>query len=300
MGKIKETIVLPVIPLRGLTIFPNSVIHFDVKREETLKAIDTAMNDDKRVFLVTQRDSGTEYPLESLHLYKVGVIATIKQVVKLPGKSSNKLTRVICQGDLRANLDMADDVDGFLQGEMTLIEDEDFEIDTEMEALIRTAHDTVLEFSKVFPKFSREAVKKLNNTFEPSLLADSIGTNLVMPTENRQSLLSKNNVRDRLKTSIMIINGEIEIGIIRNDIQMQVKRKIDKNQKDYYLREQVKAIQNELGEGASAEEEIDEYSEKAESIKAPEKVKDRLKKEVDMKIENKPSKREMFFGAFEK
>jgi ATP-dependent Lon protease len=119
MGKIDTNMILPVIPLRGLTVFPNSVIHFDVKRPETIDAINSVMNvkdgGDKKVFLVTQKDSIETYPLGSLNLYNVGVIATIKQVMKLPSKEPETLIRVICQGKMRGQLNHADDVDRFLK-----------------------------------------------------------------------------------------------------------------------------------------------------------------------------------------
>ncbi|MDA3844969.1 MAG: endopeptidase La, partial [Vallitaleaceae bacterium] len=132
----------------------------------------------------------------------------------------------------------------------------------------------------VYPKLSKEVVRKLLQQFDPSKLADSIGANMHIPTEHKQSLLAKVNVRERLKTTLVIMNGEIEIGKIRHNIQEEVKKKIDKNQKDYYLREQVKVIQNELGEGQSAEEELDEYTEKTIVLEASDKVKERLNKEI--------------------
>ncbi|MDA3846996.1 MAG: LON peptidase substrate-binding domain-containing protein, partial [Vallitaleaceae bacterium] len=179
MGKIDTNMILPVIPLRGLTVFPNSVIHFDVKRPETIDAINSVMNvkdgGDKKVFLVTQKDSIETYPLGSLNLYNVGVIATIKQVMKLPSKEPETLIRVICQGKMRGQLNHADDVDRFLKGDVTVLEDEDDQLDTEMEALVREAHATTNELALVYPKLSKEVVRKLLQQFDPSKLADSIG-----------------------------------------------------------------------------------------------------------------------------
>lgn len=276
MGRKKKNFTLPVIPLRGIAVFPDSVIHFDVKRQETIDAINSVIEADKKVFLVTQKDSSNTYPMDHVDLYNMGVMGMVKQVVKLPGG----IHRVITEGEFRARLNEVKDVDGFLQGDIILVEDENDIVDQEMEALIRMAHDTVNEFIGVYSKFSKEVIKKIQMQFDPSKLADAIGSNLVRPIENKISLLSNLDVKERLKMSITILNAEIEIGRIRNDIQNEVKRKIDKNQKDYYLREQVKVIQKELGDEQSSAEEIDEYIQKTKELKASDKVKERIDKEI--------------------
>lgn len=277
MNEVKQSINLSVIPLRGLTVFPNTMIHFDVKRKQSVEALEEAMKGKQQIFLVAQKELHKEYPNSNDDLFVYGTIAKIKQLVKLPGT----IIRVIAEGEIRGKISDIVFKDPYIFSTVEIIEDLKEEInENEAEAILRITRELIRDFARANPKFSKETISKLLNIEDLSKLSDGIASHLILGIENKQKILSEINIIDRLKLVITILSAEVEITSIKNEIQNQVKKKIDKNQKDYYLKEQIKVIQDELGEKQSAEEELEEYIEKTNNLKASEKVKNRLNKEI--------------------
>lgn len=277
MNEVKQSINISVIPLRGLTVFPNTMIHFDVKRKQSVEALEEAMKGKQQIFLVAQKELNKEYPNSNDDLFIYGTIAKIKQLVKLPGK----IIRVIAEGEIRGKISDVIFQDPYIFSTVEIIDDLKVEInENEAEALLRIAREIIRDFARTNPKFSKDTISKLLNIEDLSKLSDDIASHLILGIENKQKILSEINIIDRLKLVITILNAEVEITSIKNDIQDKVKKKIDKNQKDYYLKEQIKVIQAELGEKQSVEEELEEYIEKTNDLKATEKVKNRLNKEI--------------------
>lgn len=271
-------IAIPVLALRGINLFPDMVMHFDVKREKSIEALEFAMQKNQQVFLVAQKEAHLEEPNAKEDLFEFGTVARIKQLIKLP----KNIVRVLVVGEKRAKILSIMQEDPYIVAEIDVMEIAESPNDEiQKSAILSMARETVEEFYKLNPKFARETIDNILMIEEIGKLADIIGYNLVGSLENKQSLLGENDPMGRLKLAITILNAEIEIAKIKRDINDQVKLKIDKNQKDYFLREQMKVIQNELGEQQSIEEEIDEYLQRVKSLEASEEVISRLEKEIN-------------------
>ncbi|PKM50933.1 MAG: endopeptidase La [Firmicutes bacterium HGW-Firmicutes-7] len=269
---------LPVLALRGINLFPEMVMHFDVKREKSIEAIDFAMQKHQMIFLVAQKEAHLEEPNAKIDLYEQGTVARIKQMIKLP----KNVVRVLVIGEKRGSIVEITQEEPYIVAEIEVLDEEEVEFDdAQKRALLSMAKEMVEEFSKLNPTYSSETVAKILKIEDIGKLADAIGYNLIGALDNKQSLLSEADPATRLKLGITILNAEIEIGKIKRDINDQVKVKIDKNQKDYFLREQIKVIQNELGEQQSPEEEINEYIEKTKNLTASDEVIQRLDKEIN-------------------
>lgn len=276
---------LPILPLRGITIFPNTLMHFDVKRDKSVLALEEAMNDNQEIFLVSQKEAHIEEPDMENDIYEYGTITKIRQLVKLP----KNIVRVLVYGQKRGRITEIVAKEPYTKAEIEILEEEHAIVeDIKKTALIETAKDLVQVFASFNPKFSKDTLTKLGKIDEIGHLADAIAANLIYSSDNKQVLLSKLNPLDRFELAITILNAEIEIEKIKKDISSEVKRNIDQNQKEYYLREQIKVIQNELGDKRTNESEIEEYRNQLKAINAPEFVVERVEKELNrlLKIPN--------------
>lgn len=271
----EEQIILPVIALRGMTILPGMVVHFDVSREKSVNALEQAMVLDQQIFLITQKNPEEEEP--SLDdLYTMGVIAHVKQLIKL----QNNVIRVLVEGQKRAVLKGFVQEEPYLSGEIELAASEEELEETVKEAMLRIVRDLLLRYSTVNTKLNKETVRILLETQDLSFLLDQIANNMPVSYDKKQQLLEAENLTERYEAVAAMLNNEIEIFRIRREFQEEVKKKIDKNQKEYILREQMKLIRQELGEDDSLSD-ADHYMEELSRLKADKEVKDKIKKEIE-------------------
>ena len=234
---------LPVLPLRGLMVFPHMVLHFDVGRQRSLAALERALVDDQQVFLVAQHDAGDDDPQQE-DLFTVGTISHVKQVLKLPGDN----IRVLVEGIQRARLASLVESDPCLIAEIVPLRDESHAAELELAALVRTTHNFFEEYAKSSGRIANETVSSVLGVDEPSHLADVIAANVLTRIDDRQQILELRDVGERLETLCGILARESELTSIEKQVQQRVRTQIEKNQKDYFLREQIKAIQTELGD----------------------------------------------------
>ncbi|MCT4596871.1 MAG: endopeptidase La [Vallitalea sp.] len=275
---------IPLLALRGINVLPGMIIHFDVKRKKSINALEEAMTDNQLIFLVAQKDAKDE-EIEINNIYDIGTISKIKQLIKLPGN----IIRVLVEGIYRAQIVDIISEEPYLMAKLEKHDSEEINITEEEEqALLRTTFEYLEEYSKVNPQYSIETIKNMLGINDISKLADSIASNVNIPLESKQKILSQIDPVERLKITIAILKSEIELSIIKKDIQVQVKEKIDKNQKEYFLREQMKVIQNELGDKYGIAEEVENYLNKLKKLKASKEVKNKLEKEIE-RIKKIPS-----------
>ncbi len=271
--KKKETLTLPVIPLRGLMVFPHMVLHFDVGRARSVSALEQAMLKDQQVFLVAQTDSDVEDPGLN-DLCKVGTVSSIKQVLNLPGDA----IRVLVEGKTRACLQQIVDTEECREAVVTMPPEQ--ALDTpELSALVRTTHSLFEEYARASGRVSGETVRSVGDMDAPDHLADLIAANVLTRIEDRQAILEEVNVEKRLEALCAILVRETELAGIEKTVQSRLKKQIDKNQKDYYLREQIKAIQEELGDKDSTE--VDDLREKAEKLPLNDEAREKVTREMD-------------------
>ncbi|MEA4826253.1 MAG: LON peptidase substrate-binding domain-containing protein, partial [Clostridium sp.] len=272
----KQLRVLPLIPLRGITIFPHMVLHFDVGREKSLLAVEEAMLNGQEIFLAAQREAKIEEP-EEKDIFSIGTICNIKQILKLPGDT----IRVLVEGEYRARLIKYVDKEPFFKTEVEKLEDNECVDDDKCEALTRLVKESFEEYMRLSNTISSEVLVNLDELDEPGRFADVISSYLTLKEEKKQELLEAYDVHDRLEKLLLIIKNEIEILKIEKKIGLKVKNKIDKSQKEYFLREQLRAIQEELGEDDESKKEIDEYAKKIKKAKLPKEVKDKALYELN-------------------
>lgn len=272
----KEQKILPLIPLRGITIFPYMVMHFDVGREKSILALEDAMLNNQEIFLVSQKDAKLEEPIED-DIYKIGTICIIKQILKLPGDT----VRVLVEGTNRARIINYVQQEPFFKGELELLIDLDCVEDKKCEALVRTVRKAFDEYIKISGNMPTEVLISLDDLESPGRLADVISSYLMLKSEKKQELLEAFDAADRLEKLLVVLNNEIDILKIERKIGVKVKNKIDKVQKEYYLREQLKAIQEELGEEDEDKKEISRYKNKINKAKLPKQVKEKALYELD-------------------
>ncbi|MGE5676620.1 MAG: endopeptidase La [Pseudomonadota bacterium] len=267
---------LPLLPLRGLSIFPYMVLHFDVGREKSIRALEEAMINDQLIFLVTQKDAHTDLPTtEDFH--EVGTISKIKQLLKLPGDT----IRVLVEGINRAQIKEIVSDEAYFLVDVLEHQEEQTERDLELEALRRSVLGVFDEYIKANPKVAPETLMTVSDIEDASRFADVVASNLTVKIEEKQEILSLFDVKERLDKIYEILSRELEILEIERKINSRVRKQIDKSQKEYYLREQLKAIQRELGEHEGNADDIDMYREKLSKLEVPDEVKDKVEKELD-------------------
>lgn len=267
--------VMPAIALRGTTILPDMIVHFDISREKSVKAVEETMTQDQKIFLVTQKDPKVEEPTID-DLYKIGTIAMVKQVVKMP----KGVLRVLVEGLERAELVELEEEIAYLEAEVAGFETEEQALpDNLKEAMVRSIKDIFLVYCRENQKISKELANQILDIEEIEHLVDQICINLPLGFEQRQQLLEAVSLEDRYELLGVIMSNEIEIMRLRTEIQNKVKERIDKNQREYILREQLKFIREELGEDDTVSE-ADHFRQQAEELKASEEVKDKIFKEI--------------------
>ena len=268
--------ILPAIALRGTTILPDMIVHFDVSRERSIKAIEAAMLHDQKIFLVTQKDPEVEKP-ELSELYQVGTVAYIKQVVKLP----HDLLRVLVEGIERAELLGLEQEEPFLKAETALFEPDGAQYTKSLkEAMFRSIQELFQRYCMESGKISKDLAAQIMNITELEELISQIAVNVPLTYQNKQKILEAVSLENQYEVLAAILNNEIEVLQIGHDLQRKLKARVDKNQRDYILREQLKLIREELGEENIADT-AEEYRQKAEALDAPQEVKDKLNKEID-------------------
>lgn len=268
---------LPLLPLRGLTIFPYMVLHFDVGRPKSIAALEAAMVNDQEIFLSSQVDSKIDEPNQN-EIYEVGTIAKIKQMLKLPGDTIRVLVEGLERGKI---LDYVKDEPYYEVDLITPIKYNYRDMELEMEAVARSVLSVFEKFVKLSSKVSPEILLTVTSLDDYDRLADIIAANTLVKTEDKQRVLEAFDPVDRLENLYEILTREIEILEIENKINLRVRRQIDKVQREYYLREQIKAIQKELGESDGISEEVKEYQEKIEKANLPEEALEKANKELD-------------------
>lgn len=275
--RVRDIKELPLLALRGLTVFPNMVLYFDVGRYKSISAIEEAMELEQKIILVSQKDAKIDDPsIEDI--YKVGTIALIKQILKLPGGT----IRVLAEGIKRGRIIEYTQYEPYFK---VKVEEESFDYSEEeilkQEALMRSILDIFDAYIKLSNKVSPELIISVQDVDEPGNLADIIAANILVKTEDKQSILNELNPVKRLEKLYGMLSKEIQILEIENEINKKIKKQLDNMQKEYYLREQLKAIKEELGEYDSVVNEIDEYREKIEESNLSEEVYDRVTKELN-------------------
>ena len=275
MSELIET--LPVVALRGMTILPDMVIHFDVSRERSVKAIEEAMLRDQRVFLVTQKDVQVENPGPD-DLYRIGTIASVKQVIKMP----QKIIRVLAEGLERGELSHFSEEGDYLEAEIIR-----FEKDRELEALPESAREAMVRnLAEIFSFYCQEN-GKMNKDMERQILEETdleklmsqVLINLPLFYDDKQRLLEAVNLSERYEQLCLLMNKEIEIMRFKRELQQKVKAHVDKGQREYLLREEMKVIREELGEDNTFSD-ADHFTEEVQKLKASKEVKEKLNKEI--------------------
>ncbi len=277
MDEIKKNLIeLPMIPLRGLTVFPNMVLHFDIGREKSIKALEEAMMMDQMIFLSSQKEVEVDLPTGS-DFYKVGTVSKIKQMLKLPGDA----IRVLVEGVDRGKIVEIVEETPFFRVEIEEYIDEDkMEVTKECEALMRTVINAFEEYISASTKLSPEVLITVSSIEEPGRLADAAASHMILKTSQKQEILEALNPKERLEVLYQILLKEIEILEIENEIDKKVRKRLNKIQKDYYLKEQMKAIQDELGEGPGLDNDIEELYQKLDKAKIPKNVREKAEKEI--------------------
>ena len=271
-----QNIVLPAIALRGTTILPGMIVHFDVSRERSVKAIEAAMLHDQKIFLVTQIDPEVESP-DLAGVYHVGTIAYIKQVVKLP----QNLLRVLVEGTGRATLVKFEQEFPFIRSEITPVDEEEMQMpEPVMEAMHRSLKELFHRYCMENGKVSKELVAQILNIDNVEELVEQIAVNIPLSYQNKQKILEALTLEERYEVLGAILGNEIEIMQIGRDLQKKVKARIDKNQREYILREQLKLIREELGED-NTEDDAEEFKKKLQELQAGDEVKEKIGKEIE-------------------
>lgn len=267
---------LPLIPLRGLSVFPYMVLHFDVGREKSIKALEEAMMRDQMIFLTTQKDVDIDLP-EREDFYETGTICKVKQMLKLPGDAIRVLVEGVARGKV---MDYIQEEPYFSVHVERFIEMKN-EKSREVEALMRgvvTAFETYVNVSN---RISPDVLVSVTTINEPGRFADTVASHLALKTEQKQAIIEAFDEKDRLELIYQILLTEIEILEVEKEINEKVRGQINRLQKEYYLKEQMKAIKEELGEDYDYDEEIQEFHEKVEKLKMPADVKEKVLKEID-------------------
>ena len=264
------------VALRGMTIMPEMVVHFDVSREKSIAAIQEAMAGDQKIFLVAQRSIETDDPTQE-DVYEVGTVGTIKQIMKLP----KHIVRVLVSGETRGILKQLQQDTPYLQAEVEVIDESDLVIQDDLngEAMARSLKDTFLDYAARNGKMSKEAVAEILEIKSLKKLVDEIAANTPFYYVDQQEILGKVDFWERYETLAFKLVNEVQIMDIKDELQQKVKERVDKHQKEYILREQLKLIREELGDDSTLSD-AEEFEKAAKNLKAPKEVNEKLKKEV--------------------
>ena len=268
---------MPAVALRGMVILPGMVAHFDVSRAKSIKAVEEAMMDEQKIFLVAQKDVEQENP-DIEDLFKIGIIAEVKQVIKL----QNNIVRILVEGKERAELSAFLESPDYLLAEIIRFDEEvdDGLPEEAKEAMLRSIQETFGKYVVVNPKMGKELQRQLSEITDLEKLMNQLANSLPVHFEEKQKILDAVSMTERYEVLMALLLKEIEIIAIKNDFQAKVKAHVDKNQKEYLLREQMKVIREELGED-NTESDADHFMDALGKIKADKEVKEKIKKEID-------------------
>lgn len=268
---------MPAVALRGMVILPGMVAHFDVSRAKSIKAVEEAMMDEQKIFLVAQKDVEQENP-DIEDLFKIGIIAEVKQVIKL----QNNIVRILVEGKERAELSAFPENPDYLLAEIIRFDEEvdDGLPEEAKEAMLRSIQETFGKYVVVNPKMGKELQRQLSEITDLEKLMNQLANSLPVHFEEKQKILDAVSMTERYEVLMALLLKEIEIIAIKNDFQAKVKAHVDKNQKEYLLREQMKVIREELGED-NTESDADHFMDALGKIKADKEVKEKIKKEID-------------------
>ncbi len=268
---------LPMVALRGMTIMPEMVVHFDVSRQRSIAAIQEAMTEEQKIFLTAQKSIDTEDPGID-DVYEIGTVGTIKQIIKLP----KHIVRVLVAGETRGRLKEIEFADPYLRANVEIIDesDQDMPDDINSEAMERSLKDMLIEYAAKNGKMSKESVTQLLDIKGLRKLVDEIAANIPLQYTDQQEILNETDIQKRYeKLSFRLVN-EVQIMNIKEEIQKKVKERVDKHQREYILREQLKLIREELGEDSTVSD-AEEFENSLKKLKAPKEVKEKLQKEIN-------------------
>lgn len=267
---------VPMVALRGLTVMPNMVIHFDLSREMSIKAVEQALNEGQKVFLVAQKDPGEDMPTQD-SLYEIGTVAWIKQVTKLP----NQISRVMVEGWKKARLvEIDEQEDAYMRATVEEIEIAKEKLEQqEEEALIRSLKDVFATYVKFFPKVGKSLGRYFNEKNCLDFLINQVAINTPFSYEQKQSLLEVTDLREQATILITMLMNEAQVASIRAQLAAKVKEKIDKHQREYVLREQMSVVREELGD-KDPYSDIEQFEQALEKLKADKEVKDKIRKQI--------------------
>ncbi len=288
-------ITLPVIPLRGLAVLPDMIIHFDVIRKKSVQALEAAMVEEQNVFLTAQLDPDVDNP-EAKDLYTVGTVAKIKQLVKMPQDT----VRVLVEGKFRGRMDDLIQSEPYLMADVSIFETGGHLEEVQGEAMLRYLKNQLEVYSSVNTQFGTELVHKLENEENPVKLMDQMAINIPMDFRSRQKLLEAVDIQSRFETLVGLISREVDIIQINKEIQAKVKERVDKSQREYVLREQLRVIREELGEN-NLMSEAEEFEQALKKLKADKSVKEKISKEIERfkATGNNPSENGVLRGYIE-
>lgn len=271
-----RTASMPMVALRGMTILPEMVVNFDISREKSIQAVQEAMAGDQKIFLLTQKEVTAEDP-KMEDLYKVGTIATIKQVAKLP----KQIVRVLVTGEERAVINELELEEPYMRANVTVVEDEIpyYTDENTYEAMARTLKELFEEYAMRNQRISKDVVKQVKSTDDLKALVNKVAANLPIKYKELQEIQEANGFEDRYDMLSMKMASEAQIMDIKEEIQKKVKERLEQNQREYVLREEMKFIREELGEDTTLTV-ADEFMQKAQELDATEEVKEKLDKEI--------------------
>lgn len=265
---------MPAVALRGLTILPGMIAHFDISRERSLRAVEEAMEQDQKIYLVTQRNVDSEDPTQE-DLYQMGIVADIKQVVRL----QNDVVRILVDGISRAALLGFTGNEKYLEAEICYCDSNADSLPEDLrEAMLLGVREAFHRYAEVVGKISKELIRQIDQYEDLEKLIDYVTNNLPVSYELKQQVLEAEDINDRYQVIVSLLLSQVEVISIKNELQKKVKVRVDKHQKEYVLREQLGVIREELGENADSE--ADEYEKKLSELDAPDYVKEKTKKEI--------------------
>lgn len=268
---------MPMVPLRGMTILPEMVVHFDVSRQRSIAAVQEAMAEGQEIFLVTQRSIDTEDP-DAEDVFEIGTVAQVRQIIRLP----KQILRVLVAGEHRGRLQEIEYKDPYMRAKVAVIDEgsDDAEEDISTEAMERSLKDMLIDFAARNGKMSKESVSQLVEIKGLRRLVDEIAANIPLQYTDQQELLSETDLQKRYEKLAFRLVNEMEIMNIKEEIRKKVKERVDRHQREYILREQLKLIREELGEDSTVSD-AEEFENELKKLKAPKEVKEKLQKEIN-------------------
>ena len=267
---------MPMVALRGMTIMPEMVVHFDISRKRSIEAVQEAMAGDQKIFLISQRDIEVDNP-EMKDLYRVGTVATVKQILKLP----KQIIRVLVSGEERAVLEHLEVSDPYMRGYIKILDEETPLLTGELnkEAMVRGLREMYVEYAMRNPKITKDMVNQIQQITDLRKMVNQVAANLPIAYTDLQEILEETDFMKQYELLAFKLVNEVQIMNIRDEIQNKVKERVDKHQREYILREELKLIREELGDDTTLSD-AEEFANAVEALEAPEEVKEKLRKEV--------------------